>query len=95
VAIAELECYDLHTTLEKKRVILASHEEMLRRYPIAGLVEGWYFRVEEVSLGCYVVEGSDLYGPRVSLQTTDPEAALTECVAFARAADQVGGQHEN
>ena len=27
----------------------ASHKEMIRQYPIADKVEGWYFRVQEVS----------------------------------------------
>jgi hypothetical protein len=80
--------------MEKKLVTPASHREMVRKYPITGLVEGWYFRQEEVSAGCYVVEGSDVYGRTISRQTGDPEAALAECVAFARAATQIGRHHE-
>jgi hypothetical protein len=74
--------------MEKRPVTPASHREMVRKYPITGLVEGWYFRQHEVSAGCYVVEGSDVYGRTISRQTGDSEAALAECVAFARAAVQ-------
>lgn len=71
--------------MEKKAVIPASHTEMLRQYPITGLVEGWYFRQPEVSAGCYVAEGSDVYGRKISRQGIgDPEAAMTECIEFAR-----------
>jgi len=66
----------------------------MRKYPITGLVEGWYFRQEEVSAGCYVVEGSDAYGRAISRQTGDPEAALAECIAFAHAAVQTGRHHQ-
>ena len=58
---------------------------MLRQYPITGLVEGWYFRQQEVSAGCYVVEASDVYGRKISRQTIgNPEPAMTECVELAR-----------
>jgi hypothetical protein len=52
--------------MEKRRTIPASHEEMIRQYPITGLVDGWYFRSDEVSAGCYVVEASDAYGRSIS-----------------------------
>ena len=75
--------------MEKKAVIPASHKEMIRQYPITGLVEGWYFRQEEVSAGCYVVEASDVYGRKISRQGVgDPEAAMAECVEFARQSSQ-------
>ncbi len=80
--------------MEKKSVTPANHREMICRYPIADLVEGWYFRQQEVSAGCYVVEGGDVYGRTISRQTGDPEAALAECIAFARAAVQTGRHRE-
>jgi hypothetical protein len=62
---------------------------MIRRYPITGLAEGWYFRQEEVSAGCFVVEGSDVYGRRISLQgVVDPDAAMAECIQSAQAMNQ-------
>jgi hypothetical protein len=71
--------------MDKQTITPRSHKEMIREYPITGLVEGWYFRQREVSNGCYVVEGSDVYGRTISRQTTaDPNAVLAECVAFAR-----------
>jgi hypothetical protein len=67
---------------------------MIREYPIDGRVPGWYFRVREVSNGCYVVEGSDVYGRTISRQTTaDPDAVLAECVAFAQQTVQSHGGH--
>ena len=82
--------------MDKQAVKPRSHEEMIREYPIASLVEGWYFRQREVSAGCYVVEGRDAYGRSVSRQTTadPPDAALAECVAFARRVVQSRGEHK-
>jgi hypothetical protein len=80
--------------MNKQTVTPRSHKEMIREYPITGLVQGWYFRQREVSNGCYVVEGSDAYGRKVSRQTTaDPGAVLEECVAFARQTVQSHGGH--
>ncbi len=71
--------------MDKQTITPRSHNEMSRESPITGLVEGWYFWQREVSNGCYVVEGSDVYGRTISRQTTaDPNAVLAECVAFAR-----------
>ena len=78
--------------MEKQLVTPRSHTEMVREYPIAGLVEGWYFRQREVSNGCYVVEGSDVYGRTISRQNTaDPDAGLAECVGIARQSVQGHG----
>ena len=74
--------------MAKKAIIPASHKEMIRQYPITGLVEGWYFRQEEVSAGCYVVEASNVYGRKISRQVGEPEAVLAECVEFARQSSQ-------
>jgi hypothetical protein len=70
--------------MNKQAVTPRSHKEMIREYPITGLVEGWYFRQREVSAGCYVTEGSDVYGRAVSTTADPPDAALAECVAFAK-----------
>ena len=80
--------------MDQRAVIPRNHKEMIREYPIAGLVEGWYFRQREVSNGCYIVEGSDVYGFTISRQTTpDPGALLAECVALARQTVQSRGGH--
>ena len=80
--------------MDKLPVTPRSHKEMIREYPITGLVEGWYFRQREVSNGCYVIEGSDAYGRTISRQTTaDPHAVLAECIVFARQSVQTHGGH--
>jgi hypothetical protein len=58
--------------------------KVMREYPLAGLVEGWYFRVEEVSAGSYRAEGTDLWGRRVSHSGADPDEALAKCTEYAR-----------
>ncbi len=51
-----------------------SHKEMIRQYPISDKVEGWYFRVQEVSQGSFLVEGRDAYGRQVSRTwASDPD----------------------
>jgi hypothetical protein len=71
--------------MEKKPVMPASHSEMLRRYPITGIVEGWYFRQQQVSAGCWIVEASDIYGRKISRQAVgDPQPAMAECIKFAQ-----------
>ena len=71
--------------MKEKAVIPASHEEMLRQYPITGLVQGWYFRQREVSAGCFLVEASDAHGRKISRQEIgDPETAMNACIEFAR-----------
>ncbi len=61
-----------------------SEKELRRDYPIEGLVPGWFFCQREVSAGCYFVAGRDIYGREVSSQTLDPDAALQECITYAR-----------
>jgi hypothetical protein len=77
--------------MNKQPITPASHREMIRQYPITGLVEGWYFRQEEVSAGCFLIEASDTYGRKISSQGgADPETAMAECIQFARALNQRG-----
>ena len=61
-----------------------SEKELRREDPIEGLVPGWFFCQREVSAGCYIVAGRDIYGRQVSRQAIDPDEALQECVTFAR-----------
>jgi hypothetical protein len=61
-----------------------NHAFMIHEFPIPGMVEGWYFRITETSNGCFLVEGSDCYGRKVSLQgDRDPDVMLAECIEFA------------
>jgi len=59
-------------------------EKILRTHPIKGKVDGWFFRVREVSNSVYEVEGTDLYGRKVSKTGTETESILEECIADAK-----------
>lgn len=71
--------------LTKKAKNTLSEAELQREYPLADLAEGWFFRCEETSAGCYRVEGMDLWGRIVSVMGFDTEALLQRCVADAKA----------
>ena len=60
-----------------------SEAEVIREFPLTGLVPGWYFRVRETSAGAYEVEGTDLYSRRVRRTGTDPDVLLNDCVRDA------------
>ena len=71
--------------MEKIRVKAASHEQLIREYPIADRVPGWYFRVREKTPGVWDVEGRDVSGRQVSrLSVVDEARALQECIDYAR-----------
>ena len=61
-----------------------SAAKVAREYPLTDLVEGWYFKVEEVSAGAYRAEGTDLWGRRVSYSGADADEALAKCTEYAR-----------
>jgi len=54
-------------------------ETELKQYPLADIVEGWHFRVDEISVGYYRVSGIDKWGRSVSRDGIDPDALLLEC----------------
>jgi hypothetical protein len=67
-----------------KRLITKLSEDKIRqKFPIIGLLDGWFFRQAEVSVGVYEVAGTDLWGRSVSETGTDPEAILARVVASA------------
>lgn len=68
-----------------KRVVRLNENEVLAEYPISGRVKGWYFRVQEVSASAYQVDGTDLWGRRVSRTGSDPDRLLDECTSDAEA----------
>jgi len=72
------------TQIVKQPIQPISERELRRDYPLEGLVAGWFFCQREVSAGRYIVAGCDIYGRKVSSQILDSEAALQECVAYAR-----------
>jgi hypothetical protein len=47
-------------------------------------IPDWEFEADEVSAGCYVVRGRDIYGHTVDLRGSDPEQMLRECKEAAR-----------
>jgi hypothetical protein len=55
-----------------------------RGFPIADIVEGWFFRSREVSAGVYEVDGTDVWGQTVHATGSDPERLLRECAENAR-----------
>ena len=61
--------------------------EVQNAFPIAGVVEGWFFRQTEVSPGTYLVEGvegTDLWGRMVSRLGGKPDELLSLCAADAK-----------
>ena len=63
-------------------------DKLRQSHLIDDRVEGWFFQVREVSAGCYIAEGKDLYGHEVSRQSVDPERALADCIADANHIEQ-------
>jgi hypothetical protein len=59
-------------------------EKLRQSHPLDDRVEGWFFQVREVSAGCYVAEGKDLFGHDVSRQSVDSDRALADCIADAK-----------
>jgi hypothetical protein len=68
----------------KRFVSKRGEREIRETYPIDGLVEGWFFRQWEFCNGGWAVEGSDLWGRKVSKQGHDPDQLLEECARAAR-----------
>jgi hypothetical protein len=62
----------------KKRISRLTEAE-LNAYPIKGIVEGWYFRIEEVSQGYFRVTGMDEWGRSISRDGIDPDELLLAC----------------
>jgi hypothetical protein len=73
------------TSKLKRTVRKLNPDTVALKFPIAGLVEGWFFRVDEMSAGSYCVEGTDLWGRRVSNSGVDGDALLKQCAEDARA----------
>jgi hypothetical protein len=69
-----------------KKDIQQSSEDELASYPIKDLVDGWFFRIQEVSNGVYEVEGIDVWGRKVSRTGTESEIdeLLKACAVDAK-----------
>jgi hypothetical protein len=51
--------------------------ENLSQYPITDILEGWFFRVNEISQGYYRVEGIDRFGHSISRDGIEPDQLFT------------------
>jgi hypothetical protein len=63
---------------------------MRKTYPITNLLEGWFFRYDEISNCVYRVDGINQWGNTVSRTCIEPElgATLQACVNDAREIDK-------
>ena len=68
----------------KRAVESLQESELLKTHPIAGVVPGWFFRVQETSNMAWQAEGRDKWGRLVSCRGTDDQTALKECAEQAR-----------
>ena len=69
-----------------KKPVQQLSDDDLAAYPIRDLVKDWFFRIQEVSNGVYVVEGIDAWGRKVSRKGTEVEldGILKACADDAR-----------
>jgi hypothetical protein len=67
-----------------KALVKPVPEDKLRRdFPLAGMIPGWFFRVQEISPGAYRVDGTNVWGCLVSRTGSDRDAILKLCVTDA------------
>jgi len=64
-----------------KKLVPRFTTEDLRNYPITNIVNGWFFRIDEISQGYYRVEGVDQWGHSISRDGIDPNQLLSACRA--------------
>jgi len=69
----------------KKSIKALDKCDLQQKYPLADLVGDWYFRCDEISAGCYKVEGIDIWGRTVSVTGIDPDSLLKKCIVDAKA----------
>jgi hypothetical protein len=63
---------------------IAILEKGLRGNTLDDLVEGWVFKIDEVSSNVFKVDGVDKNGNRISTHDIDPKNAIAKCVNEAR-----------
>ena len=61
----------------------------LRGNVIDNLLEGWIFRIEEVSSNVFRINGIDKQGKVVSAYGVNPEEVLSACLQRARRVDSI------
>lgn len=69
----------------KTKIRPLTEEQVKTKYPISGLVRGWFFKREEISPGGWRIIGTDLFGRMVSREGSDPETLLQACIKDAEA----------
>jgi hypothetical protein len=67
----------------KSEVQQLNPTKIVEDFPVTGIVEGWYFRLEEVPPGAWRADGTDLFGRRASYNSSDPVEALSKCKEYA------------
>jgi len=55
-----------------------SEKEIFRTHPISSKIEGWFIKIEEISMSVFVVEAVDRYGRSVSKHGSDPNVLCEE-----------------
>ena len=68
----------------EKEIHKIPESEILERYPIKSAIAGWYFRTIETSNNAWQLEGSDVWGRKVSCQGCDPVRLIIEAEAMAK-----------
>jgi hypothetical protein len=62
-----------------KKLVHRLSKQELANYPITDIIDGWYFRILELSQGYYRVEGKDAFGRSVSRDGVSPDELINEC----------------
>ena len=72
-----------------KKIAEPLSELTLSIYPIKDVIEGWHFKINEISNGAYRIEGINKWGNTISRTCSDPEldATLKLCANDAREID--------
>jgi hypothetical protein len=69
---------------------------MIRGFPVASRVDGWNFRILEVSEGKFLVEGKSFYGRQVSRSGIAASYKFfQECMDFALSANESIDEPQN
>lgn len=63
----------------KKKLQLKTDDKLRSHHPLTNIVEGWFFRIDEISMGFYRVEGIDRWGRSISRDGIDPDELLKSC----------------
>lgn len=69
--------------MAKERIVKLDPTTLIAKFPIADRASGWFFRINEISMGSYRAEGIDLWGRKVRRDGGDPDLVLNQCVEDA------------